>query len=291
MRELSEAAVEEVIASIPPGAQSAIRPTQMRVNLNQQDNPYLAFGQECELLNGKWAIDEGRTAEFRITGESFDRIHPFKRFTQRRGGRAGTRFNAIIADSKTGQIIYSDQAMLAGWGDSSTQGQHFKLWLDESADRHPFAGFNRRKGQVPGDLFAVALVELNDDETAIDQTARAKLEGALAKPNAIEQPSGAAPVQAGAARAAEGAGAKAPKLSSQAHLLVTRPAFVRYLTETKPSLVKGWTPELARAYVKQTIDVESLSVLDRDPAAAKRYHDLVRRGFERWFFQDPGDHP
>ena len=96
MTELSEASLEQALADIPPDAQVAIQPAQL------QSNPYVAFYSECELLSAEWNLDHGRTASFRITGEAFDRIHPFKRFTQRRGGRAGTRFNAIIADSKTG---------------------------------------------------------------------------------------------------------------------------------------------------------------------------------------------
>lgn len=274
------------------GRPLSIQPAAVVVNLDAASNPYLAFGKECELLNASWSLDSGRTVEFRITGEAFDRIHPFKRFTQRRNGRAGTRFIAAIAATKTGEMVYHDQVMLAAWGDNSTHGQHFKLWLDEDSAQHPFAGYERRKAQNPGDLFAVGLVELNDDDTAIDQTAREKLEGAVAgQPNGGAPSGGASRVQTPAAPKAAGSGYKAKKFSSSVHLMVTGALFVRWLRETRPKVVKEWTPELAKRYVKQLLEVESLSELDRNPKAAERFHRDIRRPFEKWAHQDPGDHP
>lgn len=69
--------------------------------------------------------------------------------------------------------------------------------------------------------------------------------------------------------------------------MVTGPQFVRWLVETRPKLVKQWTPDLAKRYVKKVIGVESLSHLDKDTEALKRFHEKIRRPFERWAHQDP----
>lgn len=63
--------------------------------------------------------------------------------------------------------------------------------------------------------------------------------------------------------------------------------FVQYLKETKPNLVKTWTPEIARQYAKRLIEVESLGDLDRDRAAVERFQNLVRKPFDKWHYQTP----
>lgn len=265
----------------------------------------IAFYNDCELLNASWLLKGGRTVEFRITGDAYDRLHPFKRFTQRRGGRAGTRFIASIADVETGTMRYHSDAMLASWGDNSSVGQHFKLWLDEESDQHPFAGFKGREGKIPGDIFAVVLVELNDDETQIDQR-REDMEGAAQGGASglsggdsrargarhrvrAEEGARAAGATGGKSKHADGAsGAYKPqKLSSSVHRLITSPKYVRWFQEMKSGLVKQWTPELTRRYTKQILEVESLSELDRDPQAMKRYFDKISRPYMRWAEQDP----
>lgn len=62
---------------------------------------------------------------------------------------------------------------------------------------------------------------------------------------------------------------------------------MQFLKETKPNLVKEWDPETAKRYVKSLIAVESFSLLDRDPAAAQRYDQMVWRPFRRWAHQEP----
>lgn len=69
--------------------------------------------------------------------------------------------------------------------------------------------------------------------------------------------------------------------------MVTSAMFVRYLQETRPKLVKSWSPDLARRWVKSEINVESLSQLDRDQAAARRFEEQIRRPYARWSEQEP----
>jgi hypothetical protein len=257
----------------------------------------ICFEGSVELLGASWDLESGRMVEIRLCGDAFGQVHPFKKYQQRRNGRMGTRFYAAFA-RETEEIVYQGQTMLAAWKDSSIAGQSVRLWLDDETTQHPFAGCQRRKNGTPGDIFALCLVELNDDETPIDQAQRESLEPrsgpAGAAPEGPEVPEGpsANSVHAGgrtpAVRTQAAAKTHSPrKLSSTAHLLVSGPLFVRYLQETKATLVKEWTSEKARTYAKGLMKVESLSDLDRDPEAVKRYRELVQRPYDRWFRQEP----
>lgn len=257
----------------------------------------IAWQGEVEVLGASWSLNDGRRVEFRLCGQSFYRQHPFKVFQQKRNGHVGTRFRASFARTTTGEVMGTMDLMLCGWKDSSAVGQSVIFWLDDEVEIHPFCGCIPRKGQTPGDMFAMVLVEIGDDERPVDQVRQA----------AVEQRSGPG-VPAGVherGAAAPGAGEAPPpdhdrderpnndrqparrKLSSAAHLLVTSPMFTQYLKETKPNLVKVWTSEVARNYAKTLIKVESLSDLDRDKAAIERWQSLVYRPYERWRSQDP----
>jgi hypothetical protein len=244
------------------------------------DPDHIAYQGPVELINAQWSLDTGRTVELRLAGDAYTRLHPFKRFQQRRNGRMGTRFRCAVANPDDGnRIAFASEVMLAGWKDSSYGGQSFTLWLDEEADRHPFAGFGRRKNGTPGQMFIIALVEIDDNDEAVGQQQRERAHGSGGVPATIGAP-GTAVARTGAPPA------RGRKLSSVAHLIVTSPMFVRYLQETRPNLAK-WTPELARRWVKGEINVESLSQLDRESAAAKRFEEQIRKPYARWSEQEP----
>lgn len=271
----------------------------------------LAFVGEFEVVEAAWSLANGRTATFRICGEAFGRNHPFKKFQQKRGGRVGTRFRASFARTDTGEEMGSIELMLMAWKDSSSIGQTVAFWLDNDAALHPFAGCAYRKGSEPGEVFAVAIVELTDDDKPVRQTEYVR---GAAEAGAIPADEGRAAVAAasestavgvsgGAAGPAggpghRGGGARGPakvrgvpgkpsRLSSLAHRTVTGPMFVQFLKETKPHTVAKWTPEIAKSYAKTLIKVESLSDLDRDAAAAERFRQLIGRPFDTWRYQFP----
>lgn len=270
-----------------------------------------AFIGDVEILNATWSLDSGRQVELRICGEAYERIHPFKRYQQRRNGRVGTRFAAVFASHLTGQPWPTMEVMLAGWKDSSVNSQSVTFWLDNDPSLHPFAGCTRRKGNQVGDLFALVLKELDDDDTPIDQQKRATAERAGApnrSPHRGLPGKGRAPRVPQAQDGAEGAGGghageppgepvqragetrtrKPRRLSQEADGLCRRNGrFIQYLKETKGTLRKDWDGELAKQYVKHVIRVESLGDLDRDTAAAERYEALVRKPFLRWAHQEP----
>jgi hypothetical protein len=274
-------------------------------------NELIAWQGTVEILNATWSLDTGRTVELRLCGDAFDRVHPFKQFQKRRNGRVGTRFQAVFSRVDSGEQILNMEVMLAAWKDSSSIGQSITLWLDNEVETHPFCGCTRRKANQPGDVFVLVLVELNDDDTPINQTQRGNLERELQSPDgagaqrgvhdrpgaapgvqaptaANQQAGGSPPAIPGGPGAGAGrAGQKPRRLSSSVHLLVTNPIFVRWLQETKGTLVKQWTPELARQYTKKVVQIESLADLDRDQAAVKRFNDEIRRPYERWKNQEP----
>lgn len=258
----------------------------------------IAFQGECEVLDASWSLRDGRQVTFRLCGEPYGRIHPFKKYQQRRGGKVGARFRASFARSTSGEVLNTFDLMLASWKDSSTAGQQVTFWIDDEPDAHPFCGCSYRQNGTPGEIFALVLVELNDDDTAIDQAQRQSVESSVGASGAVtarsEVPEGTCrdPVHSGGSKPpvrnqAATKGSSPRKLSSTAHLLVSSALFVRYLQETKSNLVKDWTTDKAKIYAKGLIKVESLSDLDRNTDAATRYHDLIRRPYDKWYRQDP----
>lgn len=258
----------------------------------------VAWQGTVEILNATWSLDSGRTVELRLCGDAYDRLHPFKRFQKKRNGRVGTRFQAAFSRVDSGQEVLVMEVMLAAWKDSSSVGQSITLWLDDEVETHPFCGCTRRKANITGDVFALVLVELADDDSAVNQSqseghgSGAGATGATAEGTQVPEAEGSNPVHPGrrgpAVRDQAAPKSRAPrKFSSSVHFLVIGARYLQWLKETKGTLVREWTPEIARQYTKKVIQVESLSDLDRDQDAVKRFHELIRRPFERWNKQEP----
>lgn len=207
-----------------------------------------AFYGDVELINARWDLESGRSVDFRIGGDGFERMHPFKTFQRARGGRLGTRFMAVCVDEKLVSRI-EGEVMLKGWTETATGGQQVSLWLDNESSLHPFAGCRARKRDEPGEMFKLSMVVLDEIE---------------------EEP----PPQEGQVRSM--------KPSQIAHLLVVRnPMFIRYLKETKPTMAQ-WDPDVAKRYVKTRLGIESLGDLDKLPAKAQEYREQIEKPFERW---------
>jgi hypothetical protein len=219
----------------------------------------VAYQAEFELLNAAWDLKSGRTVELRIVekpGE--DLAHPFKKYQKRRGGRVGSRFHAVFTFGDT--VVYDDEAMLASWGEGSEKGLYVKFWLDEEALSHPFAGFQGRAGKNVGNVFCGVFVEIDDDQSAIDQGARDRLENKA-------------------------------KLSSYAYRLARlTPTFLRWLDEKvpKPRDDFNWSADMAHSFIRVQCSpkpgkpLESLADLDIIPEAAKLFHERVRLPYYAW---------
>jgi hypothetical protein len=212
---------------------------------------HIAFNGEVELLNAKWDLDSGRTVEFRIAGNFETMRHPFKDFTRKRAGRVGTRFKAVSARSLAGEINYDGEMMLADWQEKPGSGMTVKFWLDDEATLHPYAGCTRKSLKMAGEMFALCLVELTDDDQPELQQR---------KP-----------------------GEKAPRHSSDAHLMITNERFLQYMRESRPNVNVTWTGDTAKTYVKQLLGIESLAVLDHNAEKRKLLLNQVTIPYRNWF--------
>lgn len=226
--------------------------------------PIVAHQGMMELLDAKWELNSGRTVKLRIvdTPEAPLIVNPFTQFVRRRGNRVGTRFEAAFVRYGEGRPFFKGEMMLAGGGHPLGQGMWVKFWLDDESDHHPFAGCAGRKGDHPGDLFGVVMVELDDDDVVIDQAKRRKLEG-------------------------KGGG----DLARYAALLCTNELFLQYLSEkiqvglpdpvSRPASWWG-TDDHAARWIRWMCSVESRAELDNNPKAAEMFHERIRRPYSEW---------
>ena len=228
-----------------------------------------------ELQNATWSLGAGRMVEFRLVEGTADRIHPFKHHTKRRGNRAGTRFQCEIHESESDfaqpNLIYLGEVMLANWSDGSMKGQSLKLWLDDDANVHPFAGYDRASRDTTGSMFVAAFWELDDDDSVIDQQRRGRVEKH-----------------------------RKPQTLSQAAFMIGRnERFHQYLAEKVNNTIL-WDEEKAATFIKLTSHpgnwnealtkrkegkkcmLESRSELDHNEASAKLFHDKIRKPFAVW---------
>lgn len=224
----------------------------------------IAYKGELELLHAKWELASGRTVEFRLieTAELAKQLNPFKEFQKRRNGHVGQRFHTAIVPVGSDEPAYNGEVMLCGWSDSE-KGKTVKWWLDEEADRHPFAGYGKRSGNTPGSLFMAAFVVLQDAGGAVDQDQQSVAEG------------------------------RGRRLSAQVHLMITSPMFVQFMTERSQKTAAlqskglGWDSMhngemMTKAYIKSFLGIESLADLDRDARKAERFHQVFRIPYAKW---------
>ena len=132
----------------------------------------IAFTSIVTMHQAAWGDEAGSTVTFKLPMTNTGDIrNPFHSFTKRRKNHSGTRFQMSVSTCHDEpQPVYMDEAMLAGWNDSQQNGHTVKFWLCNDAMGHPFEGWSRTQE------FALALVELDDDNEPIDQKMRDKVE-------------------------------------------------------------------------------------------------------------------
>jgi hypothetical protein len=270
--------------------------------------PSIAWAGELKLLGASWSDKDGHTLKLKIAAPNEERPNPFKQFTKRRGGRGGTRFHATLAHVqglKGGDVIYNGQVMLAGWQDSSAGGYTVTFWVEPPASGvHPFEAFVRNR-----DSFMAVLIELDEDETPIDQQKRARVE-AVHKPDGAVHTDGAdvhTSPQEGAGgfelvRAADvpvdalnpdseelamGIGPirevreRTPqRLSQAAAWMCQLPMFWRYISEARHTYVDS--KDGAATWMRAELGVESRRMLDQSDTVARKYHETIRKPFVAW---------
>lgn len=75
--------------------------------------------------------------------------------------------------------VYSGEAQLLGWSETSTRGRTITLQLPEDTDTHPFRDFSIRSGKRAGQRFAVVFVQIGDDEQPVSQEIRLSQRAAI----------------------------------------------------------------------------------------------------------------
>jgi len=218
----------------------------------------IAYAGDVRLEKATWDTDYGMYVKFLVpqTTEDYGTANPFKRFQRMRKGKVGTRFDAVFT-SQDGNTFYENEVMLKGWNDGTT-GWKVEFWMhgsDGVVEMHPFLQCSKN------DQFHVALVELDDDNEAIDQTKRDRVIRAQDRKRSQ------------------------PKLSNYAAMLCRTPEFWHWLHEEDKIDMNAigdtkCTPQDAESRAKDwmytVLGIQSRSELDSDEAKAESFHSKVR---------------
>lgn len=210
----------------------------------------IAFQGEVELEKAVWDTDWGMYAVFRLDQKPQDKnnANPFKKFTKMRKGKVGTRFDTVFT-LPDDVIAYEDEVMLKGWSDGTT-GWKVTFWMkghEGTVMEHPFMDYEK------GKLFSLVLVELDEDETPIDQVKRERLSRSEAR--------------------------KQHPLAMLAGQLAKSEAFQEYLGARTGH---EFGPESSADWIRTVCNVESRKELDTNKEAASRFHAHVRTPFLLW---------
>jgi hypothetical protein len=154
-------------------------------------------------------------------------------------------------------IAFKGEVMLLSWAESHKGGRTGVFLFDDENEQHPLKQFTTKRGKRAGSRFMCVLVELNDDETPVNQ--------------------------------------KGGPLSQSAARMCENQKFQEFLcTEYEEQFTahveadrgpSGNKYEMAERYATQTLrticNVRSRAELDHDEQAAKRFHELMREFNQR----------
>lgn len=218
----------------------------------------IAWSGRVTMARADWGDESGSTVTLKLpmNKDAEDKRNPFHQFTKRRKGRAGTRFMMACHTASDGarHALYEDEAMLAGWNDSQTGGHTVKLWLCNDGMGHPFDGISRKSELL------ISLVELDDDNTVVDQKMRDRVE--KQRTYSSQRPSYGAVMLC-----------KNPEF----HKWISNDERVKQiLRETKGTT--NWE-QLAKEWVCRALEIESRAELDKSERAREDYHRKIYQPF------------
>lgn len=210
----------------------------------------IAYKGAVTLEKAQWDNIAGMTVVFALEQRPHEltAANPFKKFTKMRAGKVGTRFDvAMFEVDDVESAIYDDQMMLKGWSDG-TNGWKVTFWLQSDKHAHPFLHFEKDT------VFGFCAIELEDDETPVDQVKREKV---------------TTPRKQG--------------LSNYAAMLCRAPEFWMYLrNEIKlESMYSGEYPpanaeRLAKEWMCDLLNIESRAELDHKEDKIQNFHSKIR---------------
>jgi hypothetical protein len=209
-------------------------------DLMSSTRAHRAFTGEVEFTGASEDDRTGRTVQFRLVRKPDELLtaHPFSTFTRRRRGHAGTRFEAVFSAIADEPWTVSCEVMLLNWADGPA-GATVKFLLDFALDDHPFLKCVRRTKDSAGSGFMLVLMEIDDDQTIVNQEQRDRVERRSKQ-----------------------------KLSNVAAMIVKHPRFHEWLREVRfgPSeTIDGpINTKIADTWLKDTISIDSKADLDND---------------------------
>ena len=208
------------------------------------------------MARADWGDESGSTVTLKLpmSKDAEDKRNPFHQFTKRRKGRAGTRFMMACHTASDGarHALYEDEAMLAGWNDSQTGGHTVKLWLCNDGMGHPFDGISRKSELL------ISLVELDDDNTAVDQKMRDRVE--KQRTYSSQRP------------------------SYGAVMLCKNPEFYKYAVgECGEQWMKDYghldAEHFSKEFIRSELGISSRAELDQSEELRERYHRRIYKPF------------
>lgn len=222
-----------------------------------QDEAARLIAFEGQVKLAKWADSSSGGPKVTFALLDKDALTPFEKTTKRRGRKSGQRFLVILADS-TGQPIPEtpDECVLLGASWTHTQGATVTFAFDSVEFWRRFTTADQSESPTQ---FHLTLVEMQDDETPVDQVSQATLEKATKRKGG-------------------------PKSKHVAQVIQGQDfrTFVGKRLEMREDAWHLVTAEIADKWVKQVVGIESKADLDHEPAAWERYEKLVRRPFISW---------
>lgn len=148
-------------------------------------------------------------------------------------------------------VAFKGEVMLIGWDEKHNTGRTARFLFDEEGVEHPMKQHTVRRGKQAGTRFMMVLVELQDDDTPIDQTKRERLEEAE----------------------------KGGPVSKNAGILCNDPDFQDYVSIQPGNYTHD---EMGAAdFVREHCNISSRAQLDHQPQAARRY-EIMKAGFLDW---------
>ena len=158
---------------------------------------------------------------------------------------------------------YAGEVMLVGADWSHQAGHTAKfMFTDSDMEHHPMAEHTTRRGQKAGTRFQIILIELQDDETAVNQDKREVLE-----------------------KATDTGPKKKTNRIRNAAMLCQDEGFWRYLETlnyVRDSQTNKFKIDVASEYIRRKVGIDSRAALGTDDAAWQRYQTQVVQPFHEW---------
>lgn len=212
---------------------------------------------EGQVRLAKWSDSSSGGPKVTFSLLDRDALMPFEKATKRRGKRSGQRYLLILADSNGEPMPDApEDCFLLGAQWTHTAGASVTFTFESVEYWRRFTSGDQGSD---GAQFHLTLVEIQCDETPVDQVSQDTLEKATKRKG----------------------GPRSKHVAQRCQALDFR-TFVGKRIELPPDRWEMTTADMADKWVKQMCGVASKVDFDYDPDAWMRYEKLVNRPFLTW---------